>query len=118
MSAFERKADIDDPTLNVCKLPKADVVLPSVGSSARSIVEHGQCSPAFSGLQSKKQRARILDVSLRPTLRGRLQGHGSRMIWAAHENQSLRQAPHGCAVDSSFLPFEVSLSVTFLVRGP
>jgi hypothetical protein len=27
---------------------------------------------------------------------------GSRMIWATHENQSLRQAPHGCAVERLF----------------
>jgi hypothetical protein len=33
-------------------------------ATARSIVEHGQCSPTVSGLQSKKQRACLLDVLL------------------------------------------------------
>jgi Arc/MetJ-type ribon-helix-helix transcriptional regulator len=38
--------------------------------AARSIVEHGQCSRAISGLQTKNQRAGILDVSLGTTLGG------------------------------------------------
>ena len=33
-------------------------------ATARSIVKHGQCSPTVSGLQSKKQRACLLDVLL------------------------------------------------------
>jgi hypothetical protein len=65
----------------------------SLTIAMRSIVEHGQCGPAFSRLQSKKQRAGILDVSLGTTLCGRPQGNSSRMIWAADEDQSFRQAP-------------------------
>ncbi len=65
----------------------------------RSIGEHGQCSPAVSRLQSKKQRAGFLDVLFGTTLGGRLEGNRSRMIRPTDKFQSFSQAPHGCVVD-------------------
>ena len=56
----------------------------------RSIGEHGQCRPAVSRLQSKKQRAGFLDVSFGTTLGGRLEGNRGRMIRSADENQGIR----------------------------
>ncbi len=65
----------------------------------RSIGEHGQCGPAVSRLQPKKQRAGFLDILFGTTLGGRLEGNRSRMIRSTDESQSFSQAPHGCTVD-------------------
>src|SRR3970040_1176080 len=71
--------------------------------AAPSIAEHGHCRPALSGLQFQEQRAGIFDVALGAALGRRLQGNRGRMVWAAHEHQSFRQALHGRAVDRLFV---------------
>src|SRR5262245_1683523 len=60
----------------------------------RSVVNHGQRGSAIARLQSKEQRARILDVALSATLSGRLEGDRRWMIGPADEGQCLRELPN------------------------
>jgi hypothetical protein len=70
-----------------------------------STVKHGRGRLTISGLQSKKKRAGILNVSLRSTLGSSAQGHRCWMIGAADECQSFGQAPHGYTVDGRFFHY-------------
>src|SRR5262245_53695360 len=75
----------------------------------RSLVNHGQRGSAIARLQSKEQRARILDVALSATLSGRLKGDRRWMIGRANEGQCLRELFHRIAINGRFvhaiLPF-------------
>src|SRR5262245_21994735 len=77
----------------------------------RSLVNHGQRGSAIARLQSKEQRARILDVALSATLSGRLEGDRRWMIGPANEGQCLRELFHRIAINGRFvhaiLPFGV-----------
>src|SRR5262249_26258690 len=77
----------------------------------RSLVNHGQRGAAIARLQSKEQRARILDVALSTTFSGRLEGDRRWMIGPADEGQCLRELSHRFAINGHFvhviLPFGV-----------
>src|SRR5262245_13139185 len=83
----------------------------AISPALRSLVNHGQRGSAIARLQSKEQRARILDVALTATLSGRLEGDRRWMIGPANEGQCLRELFHRFAINGRFvhasLPFGV-----------
>jgi hypothetical protein len=63
--------------------------LKKLGSST-SLFDHSQCGLSLTRLQPEKQRSGFLDVLLRTSIDGDLEGYRRGMISATDKSQSLR----------------------------